>query len=85
MHLYLNYAKAHWTLPNENPPVGLIMCAEKDAAVAQYTLEGLPNKVLAAQYKTALPKERELVAEMRQTQRVLRNRRRIDHLGISSG
>jgi nuclease YhcG-like protein len=24
MHLYLNYAREHWTRPGENPPVGLI-------------------------------------------------------------
>lgn len=40
MHLYLNYAREHWMLPNENPPVGLILCAEKDHAVAKYALEG---------------------------------------------
>ena len=34
MHLYLNYAREHWTHPNENPPVGLILCAQKDYAVA---------------------------------------------------
>jgi hypothetical protein len=28
MHLYLNYAREHWTLAGENPPVGLILCAE---------------------------------------------------------
>jgi hypothetical protein len=38
-------------LPGENPPVGLILCAEKDSAVARYALEGLPNKVLAAEYR----------------------------------
>lgn len=27
MHLYLNYARENWTLPDENPPVGLILCA----------------------------------------------------------
>ena len=31
MHLYLNYAREHWTPPGENPPVGLILCAQKDA------------------------------------------------------
>lgn len=41
MHMYLNYAREHWTHPDENPPVGLILCAEKDAAVAHYALEGL--------------------------------------------
>ena len=67
MHLYLNYARAHWMLEGENPPVGLVLCAEKDSAVARYALEGLPNKVLAAEYRTALPKERTLVAEIERT------------------
>jgi len=64
MHLYLNYAKAHWTHPDENPPVGLILCAGKGTALARYALEGLPNKVLAAQYKVALPEEKVLIAEL---------------------
>lgn len=29
MHMYLNYAREHWTHPEENPPVGLILCAAK--------------------------------------------------------
>ncbi len=36
MHLYLNYAREHWTRPGENPPVGLILCAEHGAGVAKY-------------------------------------------------
>jgi predicted nuclease of restriction endonuclease-like (RecB) superfamily len=76
MHLYLNYAREHWTLPGENPPVGLILCAQKDTAVAKYALEGLPNKVLAAEYQTALPKERVLVEEMVKTRRQLEVRRK---------
>lgn len=67
MHMYLNYAREHWTHPNENPPVGLILCAEKGSAVARYALEGLPNKVLAAEYKTTLPDERKLAEELRRT------------------
>ena len=71
MHLYLNYAREHWMLPGENPPVGLILCAEKDHAIAKYALEGLSNKVLAAEYRTTLPKERLLEAEIKKTQRQL--------------
>ncbi len=67
MHLYLNYAREHWTLPDENPPVGLILCAKKNAAVARYALEGLPNKVLATEYKTTLPDEAVLVTELERT------------------
>jgi predicted nuclease of restriction endonuclease-like (RecB) superfamily len=64
MHLYLNYAREHWTHPDENPPVGLILCSQKDSAVAKYSLEGLPNKVMASEYKLALPNEKLLVAEI---------------------
>jgi hypothetical protein len=69
MHLYLNYDREHWTLAGENPPVGLILYAEKDSAVAKYALEGLPNKVLAAEYRTTLPKERMLVEEINRTRK----------------
>ncbi|MFQ5640402.1 MAG: PDDEXK nuclease domain-containing protein, partial [bacterium] len=75
MHMYLNYASEHWILPDENPPVGLILCAEKDNAVARYALEGLPNKVLASEYKLALPDERQLIAELNKTRRMLEARR----------
>jgi predicted nuclease of restriction endonuclease-like (RecB) superfamily len=75
MHLYVNYAREHWMLPGENPPVGLILCAEKDHAVAKYALEGLPNKVLAAEYRTALPEERLLVEEIEKTRRQIETRR----------
>jgi predicted nuclease of restriction endonuclease-like (RecB) superfamily len=62
MHLYLNYAREHWMKPGENPPVGLILCAEKGAAEAHYALDNLPNKILAAEYQTVLPDEH-LIAE----------------------
>ena len=49
MHFYLNYAREHWAREGENPPVGLILCSEKDEALARYALEGLSNKVMAAE------------------------------------
>ncbi len=76
MHLYLNYARAHWMHADENPPVGLILCASKDSAVAKYSFEGLPNKVVAAQYRTSLPQEKTLVAEIAKTQKLLVHRRK---------
>ena len=75
MHLYLNYAKAHWTRPDENPPVGLILCAQKDAAVAHYALEGLPNRIVAAEYRTVLPRERLLAREIQRSQEAFERRR----------
>lgn len=75
MHLYLNYAREHWVREDENPPVGLILCAQKDEAVAHYALEGLPNKVMAAEYRTALPDEKALAAEIERTRQRLKTRK----------
>lgn len=71
MHLYLNYAREHWIREGENPPVGIILCEEKSAGVVHYTLDNLPNKVLAAEYKTILPDEKLLLGEMERTRRML--------------
>jgi len=76
MHLYLNYAREHWVHEAENPPVGLILCAQKDEALARYALENLPNKVMAAEYRTTLPDEKELAAEIERTQALLEERKR---------
>jgi len=73
MHMYLNYARENWTYPDENPPVGLILCNKKNEAVAHYALEGLSN-ILAAEYQTALPDEKLLTEELERTRRVLENR-----------
>jgi len=67
MNLYLNYAREHWTLLGENPPVGLILCSEQDSAVAHYALDGLRNTVLAREYQLALPNERHLAKQIEQT------------------
>jgi len=77
MHLYLNYAKQHWMMPGENPPIGLILCTQKDETVAHYALEGLSNKVLASEYKTSLPAKAQLEAELRKTQKALQTYRRL--------
>jgi predicted nuclease of restriction endonuclease-like (RecB) superfamily len=76
MNLYCNYARHHWTREGENPPVGLILCAEHRAGVAKYALEGLTNKVLAAEYRTALPSEETLAAELERTRKALEQRAR---------
>ncbi len=84
MHLYLNYAREHWMKAGENPPVGLILCAEKGAAEAHYALEGLPNKVLAAEYQMVLPDERLLAEELDKTRREL-DARRVGRGGYAGG
>ena len=71
MHFYLNYAREHWAREGENPPVGPILCSEKDEALAWYALEGLPNTVMAAEYRITLPDETVLAAELDRTRQAM--------------
>lgn len=71
MHLYLSYAREHWTHEGENPPVGIILCSSADAALARYTLDTLPNKVMAREYQLALPAVKKLEAELAATRKRL--------------
>jgi len=75
MNLYLNYAGEHWTLPGENPPIGLILSSEKNEAVAHYALGNLRNKVLSSEYKLALPDEKKLADEIAKTRKSLLQRK----------
>jgi predicted nuclease of restriction endonuclease-like (RecB) superfamily len=71
MLLYTNYANEHWREEGENPPIGLILCDQKSDALAHYTLENLPNKVLASEYKMLLPSEEVLVEEIKKARRLI--------------
>ncbi len=69
MHLYLSYAKEHWTHPDENPPVGLILCSGAGENMVRYTLDTLPTKVMARDYQLALPGEKQLMKALAQARK----------------
>lgn len=79
MNLYVNYAAEHLTLDGENPPVGLVLCSERDDAVARYSMGNLTNKILVAQYKLALPDPRRLEKEIEKTRRMLELRAKVGY------
>ena len=86
MHLYLNYAREHWVREEENPPVGLVLCSQKDEALARYALDGLPNNMMAAEYRITLPNEELLAAEIDRTRQMIESRGSItSEAPLSSG
>jgi predicted nuclease of restriction endonuclease-like (RecB) superfamily len=75
MHVYLNYVREHWSYPNENPPVGLILCSERNEALAHYAFEGVTNTILAAEYRLTLPDPCVIANEVARTRKELEIRR----------
>ncbi|MBC8095565.1 MAG: DUF1016 family protein [Akkermansiaceae bacterium] len=51
--------------------MGLILCTQKDEALARYAMDGLRNKLLVREYLTASPAESELAFEVNRARAVL--------------
>ena len=49
----------------DNPPIGIILCAEKDEIAAEYILGGLDNQVFASKFTYVLPDVEELMDEVK--------------------
>jgi predicted nuclease of restriction endonuclease-like (RecB) superfamily len=57
--------------PDDNPTIGLILCSEKNEAVARYSVLNDAKQMFASKYKLTLPTEEELQAELTEARRIL--------------
>ena len=60
MNVYLNYYKENEMCDGDNPPVGIILCSQKDDALVHYATGGLPQEVFVSRYLLQLPSVDEL-------------------------
>jgi hypothetical protein len=60
MNFYLNYFKDRMTEPGDQPPVGVILCSDKDHADVEYSTAGMDNHLFVSRYLTALPSVEQL-------------------------
>ncbi|MBI5154324.1 DUF1016 family protein [Candidatus Poribacteria bacterium] len=74
MNFYLNYLRENATREGENPPVGIVLCADKDAGEVHYATAGLDNAVFVSRYLVALPSEEQLRDFLRREQELLARR-----------
>lgn len=66
MQMYVNYYTRNMMNPGDNPPIGIVLCAEKNDTVVEYTLPEGQNQIFAAQYMTYLPTKEELLKLLQQ-------------------
>lgn len=58
---------------DDNPTIGLILCAEKDEIVAKYSLLSESTQIYASKYFTVLPSEEELSTELTRNKLFIEN------------
>ena len=49
---------------DDNPPIGIILCTDKDSVAAEYALGGLSNNIFASRYVLYMPDKEQLVAQV---------------------
>ena len=64
INMYLNYYAAEVNDPDDNPPIGIILCTEKDRITAEYALGGLSNNIFASRYVLYMPNKEQLIAQV---------------------
>jgi predicted nuclease of restriction endonuclease-like (RecB) superfamily len=88
MQMYVNFYQRELTAADENPPIGIVLCADKSEAVVRYALPEGNTQIFASRYKLHLPTEEELAAELqrerRQIEMIKRLRSGDDDDGASS-
>jgi len=65
MNFYLNYFKNEVNIKGDNPPIGIILCLEKNKVYVDYVLGGISNKIFTSRYKLKLPTPKELAYEVK--------------------
>ncbi|MEI3231364.1 MAG: PDDEXK nuclease domain-containing protein [Gordonibacter pamelaeae] len=61
INMYLNYYACEINDEFDNPPIGIILCTDKDAVTAEYALGGLQNTVFASRYVSHVPGKEQLI------------------------
>ena len=64
MQMYVNYYTRELMNEGDNPPIGILLCAEKSDTLVKYTLPEDNNQIYAAKYMPYMPTEEELRREL---------------------
>lgn len=64
MQMYVNYYTRYMMNEGDNPPVGLLLCAQKSNTLMQLTLPEDNTQIYAAKYMPYMPTEEELKREL---------------------
>ena len=62
MNFYLNYYKERVRAEGDQPPVGILLCSDKDKTKVEFATAGIGNKVFVSRYLVALPSADQLRA-----------------------
>jgi predicted nuclease of restriction endonuclease-like (RecB) superfamily len=60
LNSYVSWYKKNMTAPGDNPPIGLLLCTDKNHALVEYVLAGMDNNLFVSKYMLELPKKEDI-------------------------
>lgn len=82
LNTYVNWYRRHMMSDGDNPPVGILLCAQRDHALVEYALAGMDNRLFVSKYQLELPKRKEMQQfieeQIRETTGVEKTRRQLE-------
>ncbi len=64
MNMYLNYFSAEENIEGDNPPIGIVLGADKDDILVEYATAGLNNQLFVSKYQLHLPDKKLLQEQL---------------------
>lgn len=60
INTYISWYRKNVMLEGDNPPIGILLCTQKDHALVEYALAGMDNRLFVSRYQLELPKKEDM-------------------------
>jgi predicted nuclease of restriction endonuclease-like (RecB) superfamily len=60
INTYVSWYKKNMMIEGDNPPIGILLCTQKDHALVEYAIAGMDNNLFVSKYRLELPKKEEI-------------------------
>lgn len=74
LHMYLAYYRKNIMQPDDNPPIGILLCSEVGQEMAEYSLLDLDESVFISKYQLNVPSKERMTEFLRKENKGLYNK-----------
>lgn len=78
MQMYVHYYEDKMMTEGDNPPIGIVLCADKSDSIVKYTLPKGEKQIFASKYMLYLPSEEELLLELKKEYDILEQEKELE-------
>jgi len=71
LNTYVTWYRKHMMAEGDNPPIGILLCTDKDHELVEYALASMDNQLFVSKYACELPSKEKLLQFLQQKRREL--------------